>query len=104
VDEAADGRREHRHLLIHAGRLIMGGRMPADGNDITGRLLDHLMWLGVGYVPQVDDVFDPLKVSESRRTGMDDVLVIFLPLRSRLNRCVSTMSGRRVEEAKVKQS
>jgi ABC-type branched-subunit amino acid transport system ATPase component len=84
---------------------IMGGRVLADGNDITGRSLDHLVRLGIGYVPQVDDVFDPLKVSENLSMGgyllgkaeraarMDEVLAIFPPLRSRLNRYVGTMSG-----------
>src|SRR5690348_16787151 len=37
---------------------VMGGRVLADGRDITGRPLDQLVRLGVGYVPQVDDVFD----------------------------------------------
>jgi ABC-type branched-subunit amino acid transport system ATPase component len=84
---------------------IMGGRVLADGHDITGRSLDQLVRLGIGYVPQVDDVFDPLKVSENLNMGgyllgradrvarMEEVLTIFPPLRSRLNRYVGTMSG-----------
>jgi hypothetical protein len=47
----------------------MGGRVLADGHDITGRSLDQLVRLGIGYVPQVDDVFDPLKVSENLTMG-----------------------------------
>jgi branched-chain amino acid transport system ATP-binding protein len=84
---------------------IMGGRVLADGRDITGRPLDHLVRLGIGYVPQADDVFDPLKVSENLNMGgyllprgertarMEEVLAIFPTLRSKLNRYVGTMSG-----------
>ena len=84
---------------------IMGGEVLADGNEVTGRPLEELVRLGVGYVPQVDDVFDPLKVSENlnmggyllgkdeRATRMEEVLAIFPALRSRLNRYVGTMSG-----------
>jgi len=48
---------------------VTGGRVLADGDDITGRSLDQLVRLGIGYVPQVDDVFDPLKVSENLNMG-----------------------------------
>jgi ABC-type branched-subunit amino acid transport system ATPase component len=84
---------------------IMGGQVLADGTEVTGRPLEELVRLGVGYVPQVDDVFDPLKVSENLAMGgylltkeervarMDEVLAIFPALRSRLNRYVGTMSG-----------
>jgi ABC-type branched-subunit amino acid transport system ATPase component len=84
---------------------VMGGRVLADGRDITGRPLDQLVRLGIGYVPQVDDVFDPLKVSENLNMGgyllgkadriarLEEVLAIFPALRSRLNRYVGTMSG-----------
>ena len=84
---------------------VMGGRVLADGRDITGRPLDQLARLGIGYVPQADDVFDPLKVSENLNMGgyllgkadriarMEEVLAIFPALRSKLNRYVRTMSG-----------
>jgi ABC-type branched-subunit amino acid transport system ATPase component len=84
---------------------ITGGRVLADGREITGRSLDHLVRLGIGYVPQVDDVFDPLKVSENLNMGgyllprgertarIEEVLAIFPTLRSKLNRYVGTMSG-----------
>ena len=84
---------------------VMGGRVLADGRDITGRPLDQLARLGIGYVPQVDDVFDPLKVSENLNMGgyllgkadriarIEEVLAIFPALRTRLNRYVGTMSG-----------
>ena len=56
-------------------------------------------------MPQVDDVFDPLKVSENldmggyllprgeRTARMEEVLAIFPTLRSKLSRYVGTMSG-----------
>ena len=84
---------------------IMGGRVLADGTDITGRPLDQLARHGVGYVPQVDDVFDSLKVIENLNMGgyllgkaeraerTAEVLDIFPALRSRLTRYVGTMSG-----------
>jgi len=84
---------------------VMGGQVLADGADITGRPLEKLARLGIGYVPQVDDVFDSLKVSENlsmggylldkagRASRMDEVLEIFPALRARLHRYVGTMSG-----------
>ncbi len=84
---------------------IMDGRVLADGTDITGRPLDQLARHGIGYVPQVDDVFDTLKVSENLNMGgyllgkaeraarMTEVLEIFPALRAKLNRYVGTMSG-----------
>jgi ABC-type branched-subunit amino acid transport system ATPase component len=84
---------------------VMGGQVLADGADITGRPLEKLARLGIGYVPQVDDVFDSLKVSENLHMGgylldksgrasrMDEVLEIFPALRDRLHRYVGTMSG-----------
>ena len=84
---------------------IMGGRVLADGGDITGQPLDQLARRGIGYVPQVDDVFESLRVSENLSMGgyllgraaraarMAEVLEIFPALRSRLNRYVGTMSG-----------
>jgi branched-chain amino acid transport system ATP-binding protein len=48
---------------------VMGGQVLADGADITGRPLEKLARLGIGYVPQVDDVFDSLKVSENLHMG-----------------------------------
>ncbi|HWG60434.1 MAG TPA: ABC transporter ATP-binding protein [Streptosporangiaceae bacterium] len=84
---------------------VMGGRVLADGEDITGQPLERLARRGIGYVPQVDDVFDPLKVSENLNMGgyllskteraqrMSEVLEIFPALRTRLNRYVGTMSG-----------
>jgi ABC-type branched-subunit amino acid transport system ATPase component len=43
----------------------MGGRVELDGVDITRVSSHELVRHGVGYVPQVRDVFDPLTVSEN---------------------------------------
>jgi branched-chain amino acid transport system ATP-binding protein len=84
---------------------VMSGQVLADGTDITGRPLDQLARRGIGYVPQVDDVFDSLKVAENLRMGgyllgktqrsarMAEVLEIFPALAGKLNRYVATMSG-----------
>ncbi len=84
---------------------VMSGQVFADGRDITGRPLEQLARSGIGYVPQVDDVFDSLRVHENLRMGgyllakdarakrMDEVLDIFPALRTRLNRYVGTLSG-----------
>lgn len=43
----------------------MGGSVLLDGADITGVPSHELVRRGIGYVPQVRDVFDPLTVSEN---------------------------------------
>jgi branched-chain amino acid transport system ATP-binding protein len=43
----------------------MGGTVILDGTDITAVPSHQLVRRGVGYVPQVRDVFDPLTVSEN---------------------------------------
>src|SRR5579875_472217 len=48
---------------------VMGGRVLADGREISGWRLDRLARLGIGYVPQTDDVFDSLRVSENLAMG-----------------------------------
>jgi ABC-type branched-subunit amino acid transport system ATPase component len=43
----------------------MGGAVLLDDQDITGLRSDELVRRGIGYVPQVRDVFDPLTVTEN---------------------------------------
>jgi branched-chain amino acid transport system ATP-binding protein len=45
------------------------GRITLDGKDIGGRRTDRIARLGVGYVPQVRDVFDTLTVRENLEMG-----------------------------------
>jgi branched-chain amino acid transport system ATP-binding protein len=77
----------------------MGGSVILDGADITEVPSHELVRRGVGYVPQVRDVFDPLTVSENlqvsaytldkptfeaRRDGVFQVFPRLIDLRKRL--------------------
>ncbi len=84
---------------------MTAGRVELDGRDVTGMRLEKLARLGIGYVPQVDDVFDGLRVRENLDMGgylfsraqradrMERALEVFPQLKSRLNRYVETLSG-----------
>jgi len=78
---------------------IMSGRVIVDDEDVTGWPSENLARTGVGYVPQVDDVFGPLTVRENLEMGgyllkpreIPDRLAHVLDLFPRLQ----TMIGRR---------
>ena len=84
---------------------LLGGRIELDGTDVTGLPLPKLARQGIGYVPQVEDVFEGLRVSENLEMGgylasqreraarMERALEVFPQLRSKLNRYVETLSG-----------
>jgi ABC-type branched-subunit amino acid transport system ATPase component len=84
---------------------VQAGRVELNGTDVTGLPLEKLARLGIGYVPQVDDVFDGLRVRENLDMGgylfnraqrverMERALIVFPQLRPRLNRYVETLSG-----------
>ncbi|MGE5617301.1 MAG: ABC transporter ATP-binding protein [Candidatus Woesearchaeota archaeon] len=84
---------------VHAGRVELNGR------DVTGVPLEKLARLGVGYVPQLDDVFEGLRVRENLDMGaylanrsqkaerLERVLELFPQLKPRMNRFVETLSG-----------
>ena len=84
---------------------LLGGRIELAGKDVTGLPLPKLARLGIGYVPQVDDVFEALRVRENldmggylfnrgeRAARMERALTVFPQLRSKLNRYVDTLSG-----------
>ena len=84
---------------------VLGGSVALGGRDITGFPLDRLARMGVGYVPQLDDVFDSLRVRENLDMGgylldrrrraerMEMTLGVFPQLRTMLNRYVETLSG-----------
>lgn len=90
--------------ILGVARLI-GGRVELNGKDVTGLPLAQLARLGIGYVPQSDDVFEALRVRENldmggylfpprvRATRMESALEVFPQLRSKLNRFVETLSG-----------
>jgi ABC-type branched-subunit amino acid transport system ATPase component len=84
---------------------LLSGRVELDGKDVTGLPLPQLARLGIGYVPQTEDVFEALRVSENLDMGgylfphrervrrMEMALEVFPQLRSKLHRYVETLSG-----------
>ena len=84
---------------------LLAGHIELDGNDVTGLPLSRLARQGIGYVPQVEDVFEGLRVRENLDMGgyladrserairMEKALEVFPQLRSKLNRYVETLSG-----------
>jgi ABC-type branched-subunit amino acid transport system ATPase component len=83
----------------------MSGRVTLGGEDITNKSADQLARRGVGYVPQVNDVFDTLTVLENIAMGgyllagaelkrrTEKVLEVFPRLQSMLKRTASKLSG-----------
>lgn len=84
---------------------LESGRVELEGEDVTGVPLEKLARLGIAYVPQVDDVFEGLRVRENLDMGgylasrpqraerMERALEVFPQLKPRLNRYVETLSG-----------
>jgi ABC-type branched-subunit amino acid transport system ATPase component len=84
---------------------LLGGHVTLDGRDITGQPLARLARMGVGYVPQSEDVFDSLRVSENLEMGgylfdrrvraerVERALAVFPQLRPKLHQFVDTLSG-----------
>ena len=50
-------------LRLNSGRITLGGE------DVTGRTPEDLARRGVGYVPQVNDIFEPLTALENLEMG-----------------------------------
>lgn len=48
---------------------ILSGKVLIGGADVTGHTSDAIARAGVGYVPQIDDVFSPLTVRENLEMG-----------------------------------
>ncbi len=86
-------------LHVRRGRILLGER------EITNRPLEELSRAGVGYVPQVDDVFDSLRVVENLSMGgfvlsrakqqerMAVVLDMFPALSKLMRRYAGSLSG-----------
>ncbi|HYM97180.1 MAG TPA: ABC transporter ATP-binding protein [Candidatus Sulfotelmatobacter sp.] len=84
---------------------LLNGRIELNGQDVTGLPLPKLARAGIGYVPQVDDVFDGLRVRENldmggylfgareRAARAEKALEVFPSLRTKLTRFVETLSG-----------
>ena len=85
---------------------IISGQIKLEGKDITKRRTDEIARMGVGYVPQTDNVFTTLTVKENLEMGaytvkdksevekrMEEVLEIFPDLKPRLNQYAASLSG-----------
>jgi ABC-type branched-subunit amino acid transport system ATPase component len=84
---------------------VSKGRIMAGERDITGMPPEEVARVGVGYVPQVDDVFAPLTVKENLAMGgyllgrreaaarVERVLTVFPRLAQMLNRRAGKLSG-----------
>lgn len=84
---------------------IQSGRVLLNDRDITGHLPEDVARAGVGYVPQVDDVFGPLTVRENLEMGgyllpakqvpanVERVLSTFPQLSRMLGRRAGKLSG-----------
>jgi ABC-type branched-subunit amino acid transport system ATPase component len=84
---------------------VMDGRVELAGEDVTNRPPDELARRGVGYVPQVRDIFEPLTVAENLEMGgyllraadlprrVQEVCAVFPALRSMLRRRADKLSG-----------
>ena len=84
---------------------LMSGQVLLHGKDVTRLPLQNLARMGIGYVPQTEDVFESLRVRENldmggylldrheRATRVEQTLEVFPQLREKMNRYVETLSG-----------
>jgi branched-chain amino acid transport system ATP-binding protein len=84
---------------------VMAGRVVVGDEDVTGWPSENIARIGVGYVPQVDDVFAPLTVRENLEMGgyllrprelparVAHVLELFPRLQTMLTRRAGKLSG-----------
>lgn len=84
---------------------VSAGSVQFDEQDITGMTTDGLARMGVGYVPQVRDVFAKLRVRENLEMGgylldaatvrsrIDEVIDLFPALAQLLERPATNLSG-----------
>jgi ABC-type branched-subunit amino acid transport system ATPase component len=83
----------------------MAGRVFLEGEDVTNMRANHLARRGLGYVPQVNDVFETLTVADNLEMGgyllassqvsrrVEAVLEVFPALKKMLKRTASKLSG-----------
>jgi ABC-type branched-subunit amino acid transport system ATPase component len=84
---------------------VSGGRVLVGGRDVTNLAPEEVARAGVGYVPQVDDVFAPLTVRENLEMGgyllgkrqigprIEHVLTVFPRLGTMIQRAAGKLSG-----------
>jgi ABC-type branched-subunit amino acid transport system ATPase component len=86
-------------VRISDGRVLVGDR------EVTNQAPEEIARAGVGYVPQVDDVFGPLTVRENLEMGgyllgkkeigprIEEVLTVFPRLGTMIQRAAGKLSG-----------
>lgn len=84
---------------------VMSGTVTLGGENVTNLRTDELARKGVGYVPQINDVFDGLTVAENLEMGgyllplsairgrVDEVVSMFPALGAMLRRHAGKLSG-----------
>lgn len=85
---------------------LFSGRVLYQGQDVTGLAPDRLVVLGIGYVPQVNNVFPNLTIAENLdmgayhlkgreriRAGMADMYAMFPELEKRKGALAGNLSG-----------
>ena len=84
---------------------VLEGHVKIAEQDITNLAPEEIAKLGVGYVPQIDDVFPPLSVKENLEIGgyllsrheipdrIDAVLTFFPRLKGMMSRKAGKLSG-----------
>ncbi len=84
---------------------VTGGRVRLGEDDVTNVTSEELARRGVGYVPQVGDIFEPLTVAENLEMGgylltrpaiarrIEEVCGVFPQLRAMLRRRADKLSG-----------
>ncbi len=84
---------------------VMSGQVLVGDRDVTNKAPEDIARMGVGYVPQVDDVFPPLTVRENLEMGgyllrprevgarVEQVLTVFPRLGGMLGRRAGKLSG-----------
>jgi ABC-type branched-subunit amino acid transport system ATPase component len=84
---------------------VLGGKVSVGDTDITNMAPERVATMGVGYVPQIDDVFPPLTVKENLEIGgyllprrevgarIEGVLEFFPRLKSMMSRRAGKLSG-----------
>jgi ABC-type branched-subunit amino acid transport system ATPase component len=84
---------------------VLGGKIIIGDRDTTGLASDEIARAGVGYVPQIDDVFAPLTVRENLEMGgyllrarevsgrLDHIMSVFPQLARMTTRRAGKLSG-----------
>jgi len=85
---------------------VLSGKVFYENKDITNERLDRIVRMGIGYVPQTNNVFTNLTVKENLETGaytvkdkseikkrMEEVYEMFPELKARENQLAGNLSG-----------